>query len=292
MALSLRLHDVSESHRAEAALRHNRDELEQRIAERTIDLEVAVANLREEVETRSRAERKLRKSDERHRAIHGWGDPGDYVCLSVRDRGCGMNDETRARVFEPFFTTKQPGEGTGLGMAMVYGLVKQHRGFADVESTPGQGTTVRIYFPAGEELAMEVGLDGLEGALPRGTEKILLVEDDVGIRRAAERALDLYGYKVIVAGDGAEGLRLFEESAGEIALVISDVVMPKMNGHDLYKAIRERSPATKCILMSGYADRGRLQAGEIGAAIPMIAKPWALGELLRQVRDALDGGGS
>jgi len=230
--------------------------------------------------------------DERHRAIHGWGDPGDYVCLSVRDRGCGMNEETRARVFEPFFTTKQPGEGTGLGMAMVYGLVKQHRGFADVESTPGQGTTVRIYFPAGGEFAMEVGLDGLEGALPRGTETILLVEDEVGIRRAAERALDLYGYKVIVAGDGVEGLRLFEESAGEIALVISDVVMPKMNGHDLYKAIRERSPATKCILMSGYADRGRLQAGEIGAAIPMIAKPWALGELLRQVRGALDGGGS
>ena len=120
----------------------------------------------------------------------------------------------------------------------------------------------------------------------------LLVEDEVGIRRAAERALELYGYKVIVAGDGAEGLRLFEESAGEIALVISDVVMPKMNGHDLYKAIRQRSPATKCILMSGYADRGRLQAGEIGAAIPMIAKPWTLGELLRQVRDALDGGGS
>ena len=230
--------------------------------------------------------------DERHRVIHGWGEPGDYLCLSVRDVGTGMSDETRGRVFEPFFTTKQPGEGTGLGMAMIYGLIKQHRGFVGVESAPGEGTTVRIYFPVAGELGTEVALDGTEGTLPRGTETILLVEDEAGIRRSAERALALFGYEVIVACDGDEGLQLFEEAEDEIGLVISDVVMPRMNGHELYEAVRQRSPATAFILISGYADRGRLQAGEIGAAIPLIAKPWALHELLQRVREALDGGGS
>ncbi len=230
--------------------------------------------------------------DEQHRSIHGWGETGDYLCLSVRDVGAGMNDETKERLFEPFFTTKQPGEGTGLGMAMIYGLVKQHRGFVGVESAPGEGTTVRVYFPVAGELGKEVVLDGTEGTLPRGTETILLVEDEAGIRRSAERALALFGYNVIVACDGDEGLRLFDEAEGEIDLVISDVVMPNMNGHDLYKAIRQRGPDTAFILTSGYADRGRLQAGEIGAAIPLISKPWALSELLQRVRGALDEGGN
>jgi signal transduction histidine kinase len=230
---------------------------------------------------------RAQRLDERHRAVHGWGDPGDYVCLSVRDDGIGMDEETRRRVFEPFFTTKQPGEGTGLGMAMIYGLVKQHRGFAEVQSEVGGGTTVKIYFPVTGVSAGQVALEDPEGNLKGGTETVLLVEDEEPIRRATERVLTQYGYKVLAAGDGDEALRMFQSSENEIDLVISDVVMPKMNGPDLYRAIRERKPAMKCILISGYADLARPR-DEGDAAVPLLAKPWTLGELLHQVRRALD----
>ncbi|NIM51475.1 MAG: response regulator [Gemmatimonadales bacterium] len=225
--------------------------------------------------------------DERHRAVHGWGDPGDYVCLSVRDEGVGMDEETRRRVFEPFFTTKQPGEGTGLGMAMIYGLVKQHRGFAEVQSELGVGTVVKIYFPVAGARAGAAALEAPEGRLQGGSETVLLVEDEEPIRKATERVLTQYGYRVMAAADGDEALRIFESSEDEIDLVISDVVMPKMNGPDLYRAIRERKPAAKCILISGYADPARPRDQD-ESAVPLLAKPWTLGELLHQVRRTLD----
>lgn len=226
--------------------------------------------------------------DERHREIHGWDDPGDYLCLSVRDDGCGMNEETKARVFEPFFTTKQPGEGTGLGMAMVYGLVKQQGGFAEVESEVGAGTTVRIYFPVAGEHSQTAAIEGGNDELRGGTETILLVEDEAPIRRATKLALERFGYTVLAASDGEEALRMFDERRSEISLVLSDVVMPKMNGRDLHRAIRDRGAETGCIFMSGYAEAGQPRTGEVDPAVPMIAKPWTLGELLHRVRDALD----
>ncbi len=227
--------------------------------------------------------------DETYLSSHGWGDPGAYVRLSVTDTGIGMDEATLAHVFEPFFTTKPPGIGTGLGMAMVYGLVKQQRGFVDVRSRPGEGTTVEVYLPVATRPARAAPA-GAAADLPGGSETILLVEDEEGIRRSASRILRRFGYRVLLAADGEEALGLYRQHRADIQLVISDVVMPRLGGTQLYQELHRDPDPPKFILTSGYAARDVGDRAVLERAGPLLQKPWNVDDLLRRVRQALDGG--
>ena len=165
----------------------------------------------------------------------------------------GNGAGVRERIFEPFFTTKPPGQGTGLGMAMVYGLMKQHGGFIEVQSTLGIGTTVTLYFPPALEQPTPAPL--LPVPAPPGTETILLVEDETALRRSASRILERKGYRVLTAADGEEALHMFRMHRDRVALVVSDVVMPRLSGPGLYSALRREGVQVPFLFMSGYTER-------------------------------------
>ena len=216
--------------------------------------------------------------------------PGGYVCLSIADTGTGMDAATRARIFDPFFTTKPLGEGTGLGLAMIYGLIKQHGGHVTVYSEPGEGTTFHLYFPAAqvdssseEEARSTRGLSG-------GSETILLVEDETALRRTGRRILEKYGYTVIDAADGEQALKIYKERRAEIDLIVCDLVMPRMSGAELYDALRRMGEPVKFILASGYSEK-EAERRSLGTPIPFVQKPWRLDELLSRLRQQLDGNG-
>jgi PAS domain S-box-containing protein len=224
--------------------------------------------------------------DEQHRRRYGWGVPGDYVVLTVRDSGCGMDAETQRHLFEPFFTTKAVGKGTGLGMPMVYGLVKQQGGYIEVQSEPGRGTSVGVYFPP----AVKADLEGAptRGVLDaHGSETILVVEDNEELRRAAIRVLESYGYRVHAAGDGIEALRVLGELERPPDLIISDVVMPRVDGPQLLRALREAGAAPKVLFVSGHPEAAIVER-MAGAGAPLLAKPWTGATLARKVREVLD----
>jgi len=229
--------------------------------------------------------------DAEDRPLHAWVQPGVYVCLSVSDTGAGMDRQTQARVFEPFFTTKPAGVGTGLGMAMVYGLVKQHHGFVHLYSEVGQGTTVKVYLPLGHEQALPAGPAGEEELLPGGSDAILLVEDDPHLRAVAQRLFEKVGYRVFAAGDGQEGLAAYRARKAGVDLVITDMVMPKISGMQLYETIRGAEPPdkrVKVLFTSGYpaADFRQSLAGDPDVAF--VTKPWTASELLGQIRQLLE----
>jgi len=229
--------------------------------------------------------------DAEDRPLHAWVQPGVYVCLSVSDTGAGMDRQTQARVFEPFFTTKPAGVGTGLGMAMVYGLVKQHHGFVHLYSEVGQGTTVKVYLPLGHEQALPAGPAGEEELLPGGSDAILLVEDDPHLRAVAQRLFEKVGYRVFAAGDGQEGLAAYRAHKAGVDLVITDMVMPKISGMQLYETIRGAEPPdkrVKVLFTSGYpaADFRQSLAGDPDVAF--VTKPWTASELLGQIRQLLE----
>ena len=216
--------------------------------------------------------------------VDGFDKPGPYACVSVTDSGCGMDHETQQRAFEPFFTTKPTGEGTGLGLPMVFGLMKQHGGFVHVYSEPAQGTTVRLYFPLTD--ASVIAEPEARPTAEHGTETILVVEDQETLRRATARALQKLGYRVLVAGDGGEALEVLRVHGAEIGLVISDVVMPTLGGLELYRRIRESGNPVPFFLTSGYA------AGTGGAAgvpldVSVLEKPWTLESLGKRIREVL-----
>ena len=222
------------------------------------------------------------------RPLHAWVEPGSYVSVALSDTGVGMDAETLARVFEPFFTTKPVGVGTGLGMSMAYGLVKQHRGYLHIYSEVGQGTTAKVYLPAVRDRGMSEFESVADESLPGGTEAILLVEDDQTMRLAAQQLLSKVGYRVFTAVDGQQGLDAFRAHRADLQLVITDVVMPKLSGFDMYEVIRGESRGVRVLFMSGFpAPNFRKTVGQ-DPHVAFVTKPWTASELLAQVRLLLE----
>ncbi len=222
---------------------------------------------------------------EEQRAACGAQSAGDHVCLAVEDTGVGMDAETRTRMFEPFFTTKEKGKGTGLGLATVYGLVKQHGGGIEVDSQIGKGTRFRIYFPLAADLAAPQRQPTQEPTPRGGHETILVVEDDDQLRRSAKRVLEEAGYQVLTAADGLEALEALRHGPG-VRLVFSDLVMPRLGGRGLYDAARREGRTVPFLFASGYSDPAR--GNGLDPAIPLLHKPWTEQDLLRRLREILD----
>jgi len=219
--------------------------------------------------------------------IHIGSRPGYYVMLGISDDGSGMEKETLQHIFEPFFTTKETGQGTGLGLATVYGIVKQNDGFINPYSEPGRGTTFKIYIPR----SMEEGevLEDIQEPLPvSGTGTVLLVEDDDMVRQITTEMLEAIGYKTLAMGNPLEVLSLFEKGDVSINLVITDVMMPKMNGNELRDRIEAIRPGIKVLFMSGYTPNVIIHQGVLKEGVHFIQKPFSLSEIARKVHDALD----
>jgi PAS domain S-box-containing protein len=214
--------------------------------------------------------------------------PRAYATLTVTDTGHGMDAGTRARIFDPFFTTKEPGQGTGLGLSTVYGIVEQSGGHIDVESTPGRGATFTVYLPryegAGEALPARVD----RRTLPGGAETLLLVEDETAVRSSARRLLERHGYAVLEARHGADALRIVDESERELDLVLTDLVMPEMGGRELVERLRTRRPALKVLFMSGYTEKSIATDGIMPPRTGFVEKPFTMEQLLRRLRELLD----
>lgn len=214
-----------------------------------------------------------------------------HTLITVQDNGVGMDEETRSRIFEPFFTTKAIGKGTGLGLAMVHGIIGQHDGFIHVESTPGQGTCFFLYLPAVDGIPVSVESDMTTRAphpVAHGEATILVVEDDPDIRYLMEDALHEYGYNVISASDGVEGLKLFEQDGMTISLIISDLVTPKMNGKELYERVHKINADAKFLFVSGYQANQISNNFVLEKGFSFLPKPFDLDELAARVQELLD----
>jgi len=212
------------------------------------------------------------------------------VLIEVADTGIGMDAATLARVFEPFFTTKERGKGTGLGLASVYGIVRQSGGHIAVRSTPGAGTTFRIHLPRVDEPVDVSRAAPLVTAPVAGTETILVAEDEQIVRVLVRKVLEQAGYMVLLAGGGAEALRLAERHPGPIQLLVTDVVMPGMNGRELARRLVERRPMTKVLYLSGYADDAVERHGVLDPGTAFMQKPFSPSALATRVREVLGGG--
>jgi PAS domain S-box-containing protein len=215
--------------------------------------------------------------------------PGEYVHLGISDNGNGMDKETLEHIFEPFFTTKELGKGTGLGLATIFGIVKQNNGFINVYSEPGDGSTFTIHFPRHKELNTQIADEDAAVCIPRGQETILLVEDEPVILRMASMMLTMQGYTVLTAGSPDEAIRLAREHGGEINLLMTDVIMPGMNGKDMANTLRQSvCPNLKSLFMSGYTADVIAHHGVLGEQIHFIQKPFSLHVLACKVRNVLD----
>jgi PAS domain S-box-containing protein len=214
--------------------------------------------------------------------------PGDFVGIVVSDTGCGMDRQTLESLFEPFFTTKEVGKGTGLGLATVYGIVKQNNGFINVYSELGSGTTFKIYLPRYAQVTANASQKESERAVGTGHETILLVEDEKGILQMTTKILERLGYKVLSASSPVEALRAAESYAGKIDLLISDVVMPEMSGRDMAAKLLQVYPGLKCLFMSGYTANVIAHHGILEEGIRFINKPFSIKELAAKVRDILN----
>jgi len=226
--------------------------------------------------------------DDKFINVHGYGKPGEYVLMAVSDTGAGMDKATRDRIFEPFFTTKEIGRGTGLGLSIVYGIVKQHGGYIICYSELGAGTTFKIYIPLSEAPSREIPVaEKAVAEPPRGTETILLAEDEESIRKLIKSILEEYGYKVIDAADGEEAVNKFLEYKETIDLLLLDVIMPKMNGIGVYEEAKKIRPDVKLLMISGYSadfiSKKRAHGG-----LNIIAKPISPTTLLQKIREELD----
>ncbi|MBM4146127.1 MAG: PAS domain S-box protein [Nitrospira sp.] len=219
--------------------------------------------------------------------VHGYGKSGTYALLSVEDTGIGIDEKIRDKIFEPFFTTKEVGKGTGLGLAMVYGIVKQHNGYINVYSELGKGTTFKILFPLISSKASSLKVESLQKA-KGGIETILIGEDDQQVRNLLKEVLSHAGYNIIEAIDGEDAVKVFHENGDKIDLLIFDAIMPKKNGKEAYEEIRKVEPDIKIIFVSGYSLDIMHKKGILEAGLHFISKPVSPDELLIKVRDILD----
>ena len=216
--------------------------------------------------------------------------PDSYVMLAVTDTGLGMDAKTKARIFEPFFTTKSRDRGTGLGLATVYGIVKQNNGFIDVSTELQKGTTLKVFLPySQEDQVEETGTSGRDPAL-WGDETILLVEDDAAVRKVTRDTLAEYGYTTLAAANGEEALRLFRKEKSRIDLVLTDVVMPGMSCRDMSRRMLALKPGIRIVYISGYADESIVRHGKIKKGTVLVQKPFRRRELLVRIRELLDTG--
>ncbi len=219
--------------------------------------------------------------------IHGYGEPGMYALISVADTGIGIEKKMMEKIFEPFFTTKEIGKGTGLGLAMVYGIIKQHDGYINVYSESGKGTTFKIYLPVIKAKIREKESSIIQ--LPiGGTETVLVAEDDKALRKLIKTVLGEFGYKVIDAVDGEDAVEKFMENKDRIDLLVFDVIMPKKNGKEAYEEIKKINPMVKALFTSGYTSNIIHKKGILEEGINFILKPVSPKELLRKVREILD----
>jgi PAS domain S-box-containing protein len=226
--------------------------------------------------------------DESYAQRHQPAEPGRYVMLAVTDTGHGMSPETQARIFEPFYTTKEVGKGTGLGLSMVYGIVKQSGGYIWVYSEPDRGTTFKIYLPRVDQPAEGVSTRSGPKSVQRGTETILLVEDDPQLRQLSSSVLAHCGYKVLVASGPEEGIEICMANHRDISLLVTDVVMPRMNGRQLAEQIQRASPKVKVLYISGYTSNAIVHYGVLDPGLSFLPKPFTLSALIAKVREVLD----
>ena len=225
--------------------------------------------------------------DESYVQRHPIVPPGDYVVLMMADSGQGIAAEHLPHIFEPFYTTKEAGKGTGLGLATVYGIVKQNSGFVWVYSEPGLGTTFKVYLPRVESLSSEVRSAQPAELCPGGCETLLLVEDEASVRQASGQFLTRSGYTVLEAVDGEDALRASQEYVGRIDLMITDVVMPRMGGPRLAERLAQERGEMKVLFVSGYAESTVLKHGKVGVTTRFLQKPFSLNDLARKVREVL-----
>jgi len=226
--------------------------------------------------------------DDAYHATHSGAEPGHYAVLSVSDTGHGMDKETAARVFEPCFTTKERGKGTGLGLATVYGILKQHKGMVSLYSEEGKGTVFRLYWPEdedGERKTEQTGAVTVRG----GDETILLAEDDEMVRNLAKRILERAGYTVLMACDGEEAVSLFERQSNEIDMAVMDVVMPGMGGRTACECMQAMRPDFPVLFASGYSEDSIHTDFVLDRGVRLLQKPFVSEALLRSVRETLDG---
>jgi signal transduction histidine kinase len=226
--------------------------------------------------------------DEAYVRGHAPARAGRYVLLALSDTGIGMDEQTKARIFEPFFTTKEPGKGTGLGLATVYGIVKQSGGFIWVYSESGRGATFKVYLPRVDEPAEAAAAPAATVELPRGTETVLVVEDAASVRMVTRQVLERYGYTVLEAPNGDTALHLAAKHHGPIHLLLTDVVMPGLSGRQLAEQLAQLRPDMKVLYASGYADRAIVHHGILESGIAYLPKPFTPDTLGRRVRQVLD----
>jgi CheY-like chemotaxis protein len=224
--------------------------------------------------------------DDRFAAAHPGLHVGRYVRLTIRDNGTGISAEVQRRLFEPFFTTKGVGKGTGLGLSVVLGIVRQSGGSIAVESTVGEGTSFRIFLPLAQA-GLESEPDSDVSTLPRGSETVLLVEDDASVRAMIARVLRSAGYTVLVASGGADATRIANDWRGRIDALLTDVVMPGSNGRETAEALLRTRPELKVLYVSGYTDDAVVRGGVERATVDFLQKPFTPSELVRKVREVL-----